>query len=694
VFFTLFSKNWRLLFDIILLVAVIIIIFLWNPFGLFGDGLQLRDTANLVSNVRSIGQLITSEYYGEVVASLDEAEFNLIDEDSLENKAHSHYVALKKLAFTNLDTAQLGQLDEKQVVKEKRKYNKIINTAFEKTLLDYESIYSTRTKEDTTDIILLFFSKYIASEKIELKKYKKGKNRDDLRSAEIENLLRYLARTFYFFPENKKQKADSLLNAGFAVAASYTDFHYDFLDLQKSKARQKKNLAMIGKGWVKAGFDFGTLDDRNFRYDSENKVIHLIGFEPTILDVDINPWFIPEQEVPGYTIIVNEKASFDDAIYLKTYCKRKLERYALEANILEQARTHGELVLKEFFSLLTGEEIVAVQFHADRFADVYTRISHDRVITNLEITMIDMAIAGQLRSISSAGTNSVYARQQREAMTTFIDDLKSLPLVVHNKKIEFNYFTKFLPEILADSVIDKDEYTLIGSELRWQPQNDGAFIPVDYLENRHWFGDSLSFMRDYNVFLLQLKRQSQHKNILYTLETKSEIISNDKLATTRARLDNELENNPNTLLNYTLVAFGDSSTTVHRTEIKGKSSLDLDSFRYNVQPLNAEVYDSFLKSDSFTVDVESAILICINEDSSDTISFRIDENLAESELQKNDLEAYHTLLARQYELYNNRSGIEKASQAVREKIFNREKLDKAGEKVRNSMSSIRGAIFR
>ena len=44
-------KNWKFLLDIVIVLAVVVLVFLWNPFGIFGGKVKLKDTANMVSEV-------------------------------------------------------------------------------------------------------------------------------------------------------------------------------------------------------------------------------------------------------------------------------------------------------------------------------------------------------------------------------------------------------------------------------------------------------------------------------------------------------------------------------------------------------------------------------------------------------------------------------------------------------------------
>ena len=56
------------LLQVILVVVVIVVFAFWDPFGIFiPTKLKLKDTPVDVQSIRDIGQLITAEYYGEVI---------------------------------------------------------------------------------------------------------------------------------------------------------------------------------------------------------------------------------------------------------------------------------------------------------------------------------------------------------------------------------------------------------------------------------------------------------------------------------------------------------------------------------------------------------------------------------------------------------------------------------------------------
>ncbi len=75
-------KNWKLFLDVIVVIAAIVLLTLFDPFGIFSNR-KLRNTANILSSVKDIGELVTAEYYGEVISSLQGTQIYDLEVDSL-----------------------------------------------------------------------------------------------------------------------------------------------------------------------------------------------------------------------------------------------------------------------------------------------------------------------------------------------------------------------------------------------------------------------------------------------------------------------------------------------------------------------------------------------------------------------------------------------------------------------------------
>ena len=158
---------------------------------------------------------------------------------------------------------------------------------------------------------------------------------------------------------------------------------------------------VLGRGSVKAGIDFGTFDENNFRYDVEKKTIHLIGMKPQILTSDINPWFIPEKKVKGFEIIVmNKKAARPEyMLKVKQMALKKLKQNAIQAGIVKQAKKNAENALKSFFTLLIPEGVDEVIIH-DSYLSYFDQSFVSDSITTDVMRSIDSLFVSRFKTDS------------------------------------------------------------------------------------------------------------------------------------------------------------------------------------------------------------------------------------------------------------------------------------------------------
>src|SRR6187455_2031736 len=102
-----FIRNWKLLLDCVIVVAAILAFTFWDPFSIFNTR-KLRQTATLVTSVREIGELVTAEYYGEVIASWKEFKLTEPPVDETQFFAEEMYLNLKQ----ELNNSRRNKADE------------------------------------------------------------------------------------------------------------------------------------------------------------------------------------------------------------------------------------------------------------------------------------------------------------------------------------------------------------------------------------------------------------------------------------------------------------------------------------------------------------------------------------------------------------------------------------------------------
>ncbi|OQY05570.1 MAG: hypothetical protein B6I20_01020 [Bacteroidetes bacterium 4572_117] len=300
--------------------------------------LLIDETPVVVKEIKEIGELSTAEFYGEVYADLNEVYSELLVkyEDSLRYNPSSFYEKYPGLKEYRKENHSFRS-EEIIFEKESESYELFISQY-------YKKIENYRKKE-------VELKKHIGSAVSKSEKKKIEKRLDDLLEKTKDEQRAYISKKEKF---NGKEK-------------SYRKAKSDY-----RKKRKKRNLVYIGRGWVKAGINLNNLSDKEiFIDDSDSLYIHILIPEPSILDVDINPWFIHtrKKKIKGFELFIAKtnsaltKANFThfEVNAVKHKCKIKLEQDALEKGLLKAAKKSAITTLENFFHLL-GFEKVKINF--------------------------------------------------------------------------------------------------------------------------------------------------------------------------------------------------------------------------------------------------------------------------------------------------------------------------------------------
>lgn len=342
VFLTIFNflrKYWF----IFALVAVYILIAGLNilPRGLNifkKQHLLIDETPIVVKEIKEIGELTTSEFYGEVYADLNEvyAEMLATKGDSIRlnpAKYYEEYPGLKRY----IEDIQGFRGTELFYENESKNYNLFLSDYY-KMLEDYQA-----QEKDLKD--------KISSTNSSSEREKLQKRLSALKDMAIKQKKNYLKRKEAFNANEQKFRGKK------------SDY--------RSK-RKKRNLVYIGRGWVKAGVNFKDISDEEiFIDDSDSLYIHVLIPEPKILDADVNPWFVytKKKKIKGFELFsaktgsMMSKDNFTDKEInaVKHKCKEKLQQAAIEKGLLENAKKSASTTLGNFFHLL-GFEKVKINF--------------------------------------------------------------------------------------------------------------------------------------------------------------------------------------------------------------------------------------------------------------------------------------------------------------------------------------------
>ena len=345
VFLTIFNflrKYWF----IFALVAVYILIAGLNilPRGLNifkKQHLMIDETPIVVKEIKEIGELTTSEFYGEVYADLNEVYAEMLDEkgDSIRRnpaKFYEDYPGLKGYLADIQDFRGTELFYES----ESKNYELFLSDYY-KTLEDYRlQEAELKDKISTTNS---------SSERKKLQRRLSA-----LKDQTVEQKKTYLKRKETFNANEKR----------------FREQKNNFRD-----ERKKRNLVYIGRGWVKAGVNFKDISDEEiFIDDSDSLYIHVLIPEPKILDADVNPWFVytKKKKIKGFELFIAKTGSMlsrdnftDKEINaVKHKCKEKLQEAAIEKGLLVNAKSSAQTTLGNFFHLL-GFEKVKINFKTE-----------------------------------------------------------------------------------------------------------------------------------------------------------------------------------------------------------------------------------------------------------------------------------------------------------------------------------------
>ena len=354
--------------------------------------IKLADTVVSIKEISEIGQLITAEYHGEVISSLSLIQAEYMNEEVLKPT----FEIIKKTK-QQLDTMVATKFDKKlsgvdlELANEKKKLTQLQNE---------ENRNTRKISKSQKRIRRLELRKARLNRKVERKKFKTFRR----------NLTREEKRAMKVLQKstgnNKKTVVTKITNATFEEFAESNRAAIE----KKRKKQYGEDIAYLGRGAVKAGYDLQALDSLNIFVSPTRDTIYFIDFDPQLFDVDINPWYYFDEEKDmakeeerrlfGFELFDVDterktKITLDQINQVKSDCKRKLRAEALDRDIFEAARTNAENSLLSFFQLLNlepGQEITKVVISHSKYFDDKVDILYDRSIDEDELAEIKRII--------------------------------------------------------------------------------------------------------------------------------------------------------------------------------------------------------------------------------------------------------------------------------------------------------------
>lgn len=462
---TLLTSNWKLAVEILLVVAVLVVLAVWDPFKILGPSEPtLGDTPLSVSSIKEIGELVTAEYYGEVVASLKEAEIEEFEPAELNSEA----TALTDSLVLFFDRMK----DERNLLGGKPNLRTRIYRTRIPQLPFYNPYMRTVAKAWINEMPKLKKQRDKLLEKANgnVEEVDRANNLLDIELSDIEKEL---------LPLMEANQA----NLGEQLETFEQYFRkWKEAQLNDNRTTRRADVVFIGRGWVKAGFNFEEFNASNFSYDATTNTVFIKNIDPVLLDIDINPWFIPEKQVPGFELVrATGKAKNTRAINrTKAYCKEKLKRQALERDILTIAKNNARESLKKLFSLLLETEVRDVVFTSEYYTHYLAEVLKDSTIDRGEALFLDSVIIQRRRELASL-TGADYA-ERYAALHGFVQKLSGEPVrgqrpfVAGNQPYLYSKYTGAAVRAMENGVVDSTEFArlkaLYASDYKSSPAVD------------------------------------------------------------------------------------------------------------------------------------------------------------------------------------------------------------------------------
>ena len=370
--------------DVLLVAGLVVAFSFWDPFNFFNVKARVIDTPVSVKSIREIAEFTGAEYYGEVVASIDEEGADTLQANEIKEE------------FENLFSEINDAVDE--IVENRDDYKNdyggnSIFTIFKRAFKDLR-------KHAHYDYLYKIFDR---SEKKAIKAI--------ARDTSV-SLLSYLSQKTLQKRNDYQKHIDQLVN----------------------RSANRKELVYIGRGWVKAGFDFQNFSESQFTYHEDQKYIRMRGLIPKILDADINPWFIPEKEIRGFELFkYRGKLDFDDVARVKKLCKTKLIQAAYDRQILEIATKNASEFFQRFFSAIYDTQIDTVIISLPHYALMRYRIMEDGILSESEINELEQ----EMLKIDQGINYTTFETPEAQQMA-FASMMKAINGMISKKPGDFN----------------------------------------------------------------------------------------------------------------------------------------------------------------------------------------------------------------------------------------------------------------
>lgn len=330
---------------------------------------KIQGTVLSLKEIKSIGELVTAEYYGEVLTSLYLMETNKTDTLVLMDKG------IVKSAYNNMpENKKFGRIKDKNVYKYfNRKADKIALQAFKRL----SQITGDKNEKLLAQIVKTSDTVFVAY-------YEDAINKQTIKKQESEDIV-YLAR--------------GTVKVG-----------YDLNRLDTTNIYLSPNQDTI------YFVDFDPIETD-------------LDINPWFYYPDTNITGATDSSLFGFQLIYAPKqkeATLADINRVKSECKILLHQEAMDRNIYEHAKQNAEQALAALMSMMkspNGSEIVQVKIQHSKYFELKQALLYDLKISEHELDRLKEIVAKDIDSIDMAFNQMNDIHYQRKQLNYFLQEL-------------------------------------------------------------------------------------------------------------------------------------------------------------------------------------------------------------------------------------------------------------------------------
>ncbi|MFT7239107.1 MAG: hypothetical protein ACI93L_003205 [Cyclobacteriaceae bacterium] len=383
---------------------------------------RIEDSVISLKEFRAIGELITAEYYGEVVSGLSQ-----IYRDSVSLHLEEDYKSVQEKIIVAAHTIDLIFKDESTKL------------ASEITRLENQiSVDRSITNQEQREL---------SKAKRKLRRLTKRKQRKlaiELKHSSGINKNSTFKAIASATGQNKNELIQTIQNKSIEEIEALPSFA-KYKKEQIPKKKRKQELVYLGRGAVKAGYDLTEIGVDNIFFSQNADTIYIVDVDPKLLNLDINPWFyLPDADTDsvqnlngekrdrslfGFQVLMGNKTkniTLQEISRVKTDCKHLLRKEALDRNIYEKARVNAEDALEGLFSLMSinaGNQVNRVIISHSKYFFDKAEYLYDLKIDIEEFEAITELVADDLVALDSVYYGYQSLLYQQQLLDKFIIDL-------------------------------------------------------------------------------------------------------------------------------------------------------------------------------------------------------------------------------------------------------------------------------